>query len=55
MDGLDEYQASRRHDITNIMNGSTFKHVIITTLPEAARGSKNCKKYCIKKLSYWVT
>ena len=41
MDGLDEFHANRSHDITNIMKGSTFKHVIITTLPEAARGRED--------------
>ena len=40
MDGLDEYHANRSRDITKIMRGKTFSHVIITTRPEAARSKE---------------
>ena len=40
MDGLDEYHTNRSRDITKIMRGKTFSHVIITTRPEAARSKE---------------
>ena len=49
MDGLDEYHANRSCDITNIMRGKTFNHVIITTRPEAAGRSKVWKELSYKE------
>ena len=43
MDGLDEYYENTSGEITNIMRGMTFKHVIITTRPESARRCKEWK------------
>ena len=45
-DGLDEYNTKTSSDITNIMNGNTFKHlhVIITSRAEAANKTQAWKK-----------
>ena len=45
-DGLDEYNTKTSSDITNIMNGNTFKHlhVIITSRAEAANKTQKWKK-----------
>ena len=48
MDGLDEYHADRSSEITKIMTGHRYKHVIITTRPETAR----CKDW-EKPLSFY--
>ena len=49
MDGLDEYPANRSCEITEIMQGKRFKHIIITTRPEAASRSKEWKKVSYKE------
>ena len=43
MDGLDEYHADRSSEITKIMTGHGYKHVIITTRPHTAK-CKDWKK-----------
>ena len=48
MDGLDEYPPNRSCEITKIMTGHRYKHVIITTRPETAR----CKDW-EKPLSFY--
>ena len=43
LDGLDEYNTKTSRDITNIIQGNTFKHVIITSRAEAANKTKEWK------------
>ena len=49
MDGLDEYKENTSGEITNIMRGMTFKHIIITTRPESARRCKEWKTVTYKE------
>ena len=49
MDGLDEYYENTSGEITNIMRGMTFKHIIITTRPESARRCKDWEKVSYKE------
>ena len=49
MDGLDEYYENTSGEITNIMRGMTYKHVIITTRPESARRCKNWEMVSYKE------
>ena len=48
MDGLDEYPPNRSCEITKIMTGHRYKHVVITTRPQTAR----CKDW-EKPLSFY--
>ena len=43
LDGLDEYNTKTSRNITNSMQGNTFKHVIITSRAEAANKTKEWK------------
>ena len=49
LDGLDEYNTKTSHDITNIIQGNTFKHVIITSRAEAANKTKEWKNIIYKE------
>ena len=48
-DGLDEYNINRSSDITNLMKGNTFKHVIITSRAEAANKTQEWKQVMYKE------
>ena len=48
-DGLDEYNINRSSDITNLMKGKTFKHVIITSRAEAANKTQEWKQVTYKE------
>ena len=48
-DGLDEYNINRSSDITNVMNGNTFKHVIITSRAEAINKTQEWKQIMYKE------
>ena len=49
LDGLDEYNTKTSCDITNIMQGNTFKHVIITSRAEAVNKTKEWKNITYKE------
>ena len=49
LDGLDEYNTKTSRDITNSMQGNTFKHVIITSRAEAANKTKEWKNITYKE------
>ena len=49
LDGLDEYQTKKSHDITDVMRGNTFKHVIITSRAEAANKTQEWKQVMYKE------
>ena len=49
LDGLDEYQTKKSHDITDIMRGNTFKHVIITSRAEAVNKTQEWKQIMYKE------
>ena len=49
LDGLDEYNTKTSPDITNIIQGNTFKHVIITSRAEAANKTKEWKNITYKE------
>ena len=49
LDGLDEYNTKTSRDITDMMNGNTFKHVIITSRAEAANKTKEWKQITYKE------
>ena len=49
LDGLDEFKTKTRSDITDIMKGNTFKHVIITSRAEAANKTKDWKQIMYKE------
>ena len=49
LDGLDEYQTKKSHDITDITRGNTFKHVIITSRAEAANKIQEWKQIKYKE------
>ena len=49
LDGLDEYQTKKSHDITDIMRGNTYKHVIITSRAEAANKTQEWKQIMYKE------
>ena len=49
LDGLDEYNTKTSRDITNIIQGNTFKHVIITSRAEAANKTKEWKNITYKE------
>ena len=48
-DGLDEYNINRSSDITNLMKGNTFKHVIITSRAEAVNKTQEWKQTTYKE------
>ena len=48
-DGLDEYNINRSSDITSVMKGNTFKHVIITSRAEAANKTQEWKQIMYKE------
>ena len=48
-DGLDEYNINRSSDITNVMNGNTFKHVVITSRAEPANKTQEWKQITYKE------
>ena len=48
-DGLDEYNTKTSCDITDIMRGNTFKHVIITSREEAANRTQEWKQIMYKE------
>ena len=48
-DGFDEYDTKTSRDITDIMRGNTYKHVIITSRPEAANKTKEWKNITYKE------
>ena len=48
-DGLDEYNTNTSQDITDIIKGNTFKHVIITSRAEAANKTKEWKQITYKE------
>ena len=48
-DGLDEYDINRSSDITNVMNGNTFKHVVITSRAEAVNKTQEWKQTMYKE------
>ena len=49
LDGLDEFNTKTSRDITDIMTGNTFKHVIITSRAEAANKTKEWKQIMYKE------
>ena len=49
LDGLDEYNTKTSRDITDIMRGNTYKHVIITSRPEAASKTQEWKQIMYKE------
>ena len=49
LDGLDEFNTKTSRDITDIMRGNTFKHVIITSRAEAANKTKKWKQVMYKE------
>ena len=48
-DGFDEYDTKTSRDVTDIMRGNTYKHVIITSRPEAANKTKEWKNITYKE------
>ena len=49
LDGLDEFNTKTSSDITDIMRGNTFKHVIITSRAEAANKTQEWKQIMYKE------
>ena len=49
LDGLDEFNTKTSRDITDIMRGNTFKHVIVTSRAEAANKTKEWKQVMYKE------
>ena len=49
LDGLDEFNTKTSHDITDIMRGNTFKHVIITSRAEAVNKTQEWKQIMYKE------
>ena len=49
LDGLDEYNTNTSQDITDIIKGNTFKHVIITSRAEAANKTLEWKQITYKE------
>ena len=49
LDGLDEYNTNTSQDITDIIKGNTFKHVIITSRAEAANKTQEWKQITYKE------
>ena len=49
LDGLDEYNTKTSSDITNIMKGNSFKHVVITSRAEAANKTQQWKQTTYKE------
>ena len=49
LDGLDEYNTKTSRDITDIMRGNTFKHVIITSRAEAVNKTQEWKQIMYKE------
>ena len=49
LDGLDEFNTKTSRDITDIMRGNTFKHVIVTSRAEAANKTKEWKQVLYKE------
>ena len=49
LDGLDEFNTKTSRDITDIMRGNTYKHVIITSRAEAANKTQEWKKIIYKE------
>ena len=49
LDGLDEFKTKTSHDITDIMRGNTYKHVIITSRAEAANKTQEWKQIMYKE------
>ena len=49
LDGLDEFNTKTSRNITDIMRGNTFKHVIITSRAEAANKTQEWKKIMYKE------
>ena len=49
LDGLDEFNTKASRDITDIMRGNTFKHVIITSRAEAVSKTQQWKQTIYKE------
>ena len=49
LDGLDEFNTKTSRDITDIMRGNTFKHVIITSRAESANKTQEWKQIMYKE------
>ena len=49
LDGLDEFNIKTSRDITDIMRGNTFKHVIITSRAESANKTQEWKQIMYKE------
>ena len=49
LDGLDEFKTKTSRDITDIMRGNTYKHVIITSRAEAANKTQEWKNITYKE------
>ena len=49
LDGLDEFNTKTSRDITDIMRGNTFKHVIITSRAEAVNKTQEWKQVMYKE------
>ena len=49
LDGLDEFNTTTSRDITDIMRGNTFKHVIITSRAEAVKKTQEWKQVMYKE------
>ena len=49
LDGLDEYNTKTSHDITDIMRGNTYKHVIITSRAETVNKTQEWKQIMYKE------
>ena len=49
LDGLDEYNTKTSQEITGIMQGNTFKHVIITSRAEAVNKTQQWKQITYKE------
>ena len=49
LDGLDEFNTKTSRDITDIMRGNTFKHVIITSRAEAVNKTQEWKQIMYKE------
>ena len=49
LDGLDEFHTKTSRDITDIIRGNTFKHVIVTSLAEAVNKTQEWKQVMYKE------
>ena len=49
LDGLDEFNTKTSRNITDIMRGNTFKHVIITSRAEASNKAQEWKQIIYKE------